>query len=137
MPRTRLGTVFYLILVFASGILVGIVSYRLYDAKTVAATTVAPRTMEQYRKQFLSEMRQKVGTNEAQTEQINQVLQDTKRKLDILHAEGKPLRDKLDRERIESIRALLTDPQRAAYDQWRAEKAKAAEQQRLKLAQQK
>ncbi|MDP9169125.1 MAG: hypothetical protein M3N54_00795 [Acidobacteriota bacterium] len=130
MPRSRLGTAVYLILVFASGILVGIVSYRLYDAKTVTATAAAPRTMEQYRKQFLNEMRQKVGTNEAQTAQITQVLDDTKHKLDLLHEQEKPLREKLDRERIENIRAILTDPQKTAYDQWRADRA--AEQLRKK-----
>lgn len=135
MPRSRIGTALYLFLVFASGILIGIVSYRLYDAKSVTAKATAPLTMEQYRKQFLSEMRTKVGATEAQTAAINQVLDDTKHKFDLVHAQEKPSHEKLDRERIENIRAILTEPQKIAYDQWRADRA--AEQQRKKQQSQK
>ncbi|MEP6715512.1 MAG: hypothetical protein ABJC09_08040 [Terriglobia bacterium] len=133
MPRSRFSAAVYVFLVFASGILVGIVSYRLYDAKSVTATAAAPRTMEQYRKQFLAEMRQKVGTNETQTAQINQVLDETKHRFDLLHAQEKPSHEKLDRERIENIRAILSDPQKIAYDKWRDDRA--AQQLRKKQQQ--
>jgi hypothetical protein len=43
MPRTRLSAAAYLILVFASGILVGIVSHRLYVTTTANASS--PKSM--------------------------------------------------------------------------------------------
>jgi peptidoglycan hydrolase CwlO-like protein len=130
MPRTRISAALYLILVFASGILVGVVSYRLYAATTVNAN-VAPRTMEQYRKQFFADMRQKVGASDAQISQINAVLDESKAKFDKLHADEKPLKEKIDQDRIEGIRAVLSDSQRTAYDNWRAERARIqAEQQK-------
>ena len=139
MPRTRFGAAIYLMLVFASGILVGAVSHRLYVTSTVNANNnIPPKTMEQYRKQFFGEMRQKVGANEEQISKINQILDDTKRKFDELHAQEKPLRDKIDQERVDEIRDVLTEPQKIAYDNWRAERLKAqAEEQRRKQAQKK
>ncbi len=137
MPRSRFSTAIYLMLVFASGILVGVVSYRLYAATTVTATANAPRTMEQYRKQFIAEMRQKVGTNDAQISQINQALDNAKHRLDALHTQEKPLRDKIEQERIEEIRAALDDKQKVVYDNWRAERARMHAAEELKKQQQK
>jgi hypothetical protein len=138
MPRSRFSAALYLILVFASGILVGVVSHRLYVTGTVNANNNPPKTMEQYRKQFFSEMRQKVHANDEQISKINQILDDAKRKLDDLHAQQKPLRDRIDQERVDNIRDVLTDQQRLDYDNWRAERARQqAEDLRKKQAQQK
>lgn len=127
MRRSRFSAALYLALVFASGILVGVVGNRLYMTNTVTANnTPAPRTMAQYRAQFLGEMKQKVGANDEQLAKINSIMDDTKRRFDELHSKEKPLRDQIDHDRIESIRALLDDKQRGAYDQWRADRAKAA-----------
>ncbi|HVW86356.1 MAG TPA: hypothetical protein VHB50_16830 [Bryobacteraceae bacterium] len=129
MPRTRLTAALYLVIVFASGILVGVVSNRLYMTSTVNATRL-PLTMDQYRKQFFAEMRQKVGVNDAQIAQINQVLDNAKRKFDDLHQQEKPIRDEIDQERIDGIRDALNDRQKIAYDNWRAERARIQAEQK-------
>ncbi len=138
MHRSRLSTALYLLLVFTSGILVGVVGYRLYVTTTVTAKEQpAPKTMEQYRKLLFSDLRQKVGVNDRQIAEINHVLDVNKQKFDELHAQEKPFREKLDQERIEGIRAVLTDSQKTAYDNWRAERARQhAEDQKKKLQQQ-
>jgi hypothetical protein len=125
MPRTRLSAALYLVLVFASGILVGVVSHRLYVTSSVSATAVpAPRTMDEVRRKYLSDMRAKVGVNEQQIASVNQILDDTKRKFDELHAQEKPTHDKVTQEQVEAISALLTPPQKIAYDSWREERAR-------------
>lgn len=124
MPKSRLSAVTYLFLVFASGILVGAVSTRLYTASAVSADATPPRTMAQYRKEFFAAMRQKVGATDAQIAQINGILDDAKGKLDELHKKEKPLRDQIDQERVDGIRAVLDDKQRVAFDNWRAERAR-------------
>jgi hypothetical protein len=114
------------VLVFASGILVGVVSHRLYvTTSTVSATAIvpAPRTMDEVRKKYLADMRAKVGVNEQQVASVNQILDDTKRKFDELHAQEKPMHDKVTQEQVEAISALLTPPQKVAYDKWREERA--------------
>jgi hypothetical protein len=139
MPRSRFSTALYLILVFVSGIMVGIVSHRLYVTSTVTANNAvpAPRTMEDMRKKYLAEMRAKVGINDVQQAAVNQILDETKRKFDELHHQERPLRDRIQQEQVESVRALLTDPQRAAYEQWREERARLQREEQQKRKQQK
>jgi predicted secreted Zn-dependent protease len=124
MPRTRIGIAFYLILVFASGILVGIVSFRLYAANTASANN-SPRSMTEFRKRYLDGMRTKVGVSEAQIVEITRELDETKHRFDALAAEEQPLHDKIQQEHIDAIKALLTDQQKVAYDNWRAERERA------------
>jgi len=125
MPRTRLSAALYLILVFASGILVGIVSHRLYMTTTARASAPAPRSMEEFKRRYFADMRQKVHATDAQITEVNRILDDTKRKFDALHAREKPLRDKIQQDQLAEIRALLDDQQRAAFDQWHDERLKS------------
>jgi len=137
MSRTRFTPAIYLALVFASGILVGVVSHRLYETSTVNANNLPaqPRTMDEVRKRYLSDMRAKVGVNDTQIAAVNTILDETKHKFDDLHRQEKPLRDKIQQEQIESIRAILTSDQSNAYDKWRADRAKASEEDRKKRQQ--
>jgi len=132
MPRNRLSVALYLIVVFASGILVGIVSHRLYVTSTVSATSPPPRTADEVRKKYLTEMRAKVGVDDQQIAAVNKILDDTKRKFDELHASEKPQRDRISQEQVESISAVLTPTQKTAYDAWRAERARLHAQQQKK-----
>jgi hypothetical protein len=135
MAKTRLSASIYLVLVFASGILVGIVSHRLYVTSTVAAnnTPAAPRTMEEMRKRYLTDLRAKVGLNDTQISSVNSILDETKRKFDDLHRQEKPLRDKIQQEQVESIRALMNDGQKTAYETWRTERARLQAEEKKKL----
>ncbi len=124
MPRTRISAAIYLILVFGSGILVGAVSHRLYMTKTASANN-SPQTMAEYRKRYLSEMRAKVKVNDAQVAAVTGLLDNAKGKFDALHAQDTALHAKIQQDLIDSIRAELTDTQKASYDAWRAEREKA------------
>jgi hypothetical protein len=134
MPRTRYSAALYLILVFASGILVGVVSHRLYVTATVRATVPQPlRTADDVRREYLSEMRAKVGVNDTQLASVNRILDETKRKFDDLKHKEKPLHDAIQQDQIDAISALLTPQQKTAYDNWRAERARLqAEAQKKK-----
>jgi hypothetical protein len=124
MPRTRTTIALYLILVFASGILVGIVSNRLYATNTASASN-ATQNVSEFRKRYLAGMREEVGASEAQIVEVTRILDDTRKKLDELDMAQKPLRDKIQQQHVDQIRNLLSDPQKVAYDQWRAERARA------------
>lgn len=130
MPRTRLSAILYLVLVFASGILVGVASNRLYAVKASVPSSVAPRTLAEFRTRYLSEMRQKVGVNDSQAAAVSKILDDTKKKFDDIRREERPQRDRIQQEQIDSIRALLTDAQKPAYEAWRAERQKAQQSQK-------
>jgi hypothetical protein len=123
MPRTRLTAILYLILVFASGVLVGVVSTHLYAVKA-SVPPPAPRTMAEFTRRYTDEMRQRVGVNDEQVAAVKKILIDAKKRYDDLRREQKPMRDHIQQEQVDAIRAVLTDTQRPAYDAWRAERAK-------------
>lgn len=123
-PRSRLTISLYVFLVFASGILVGIESHRLY-ATTSTARASNPQSMGEFRRRYLEGMRTQVGANAEQIVEINSILEDTKKKVDELSAAEKPLHDKIQQDHIDQIKALLTPDQRARYEAWRAARARA------------
>ena len=124
MPRSRVTVAFYLVLVFASGILVGIESHRLYATASTARAN-APQTMSEFRKRYLEGMRNQVGATAEQIVEINNILEDTKRKVEQLTAEEKPLHDKIQQEHIDQIKTLLTPEQRIRYENWRSARERA------------
>lgn len=127
MPRSRISIALYLVLVFASGIMVGLVSFRLYAANTASANS--PKSMSEFRKRYLDGMRTKVGVSEAQIVAITRTLDETKKKYDALAAQEQPLHDRIQQDHINEVNSLLTDQQRIAYDNWRAERERAKQQQ--------
>jgi len=124
MPRTRVSVALYLVLVFGSGMLVGVVSHRLYVTTTVSATATPPRNMGELRQKYLADMRAAVGVNDRQLESVNRILDDSKRKFDELNASEKVLHDKIHQEMIDEVSALLTPQQKIAYEKWREERAR-------------
>jgi uncharacterized protein YdiU (UPF0061 family) len=130
MPKTRLSAVLYLVVVFASGILVGVASNRLYTVKASVPTGAAPKTMAEFRSRYMTEMRKRVGVDAQQEAAVAKILDDTKKKFDDIRREERPLRDRIQQEQIDEIRAVLTDAQRPAYDAWRADRQR--EQQKVK-----
>lgn len=131
MPRSRLTIALYLVLVFASGILVGVVSHRLYATTSIASANNSPQTVNEFRRRYLEGMKKEVGASPAQLVEIGKILEDTKKKVDELAAAERPLHDKIQQEHIDQIKELLSPQQRIAYENWRAarERAKRLAQQ--------
>ncbi|HEY4084365.1 MAG TPA: hypothetical protein VGM43_00440 [Bryobacteraceae bacterium] len=124
MPRTRLSAVLYLILVFASGVLVGVASTRLYAVKASVPAPAAPRTMAEFTRSYTDEMRQRIGVNDGQVVAVEKILSDSKKKYDDLRREQRPMRDRIQQDQVDAIRAVLTDAQKPAYEAWRVERLK-------------
>jgi uncharacterized protein YnzC (UPF0291/DUF896 family) len=125
LSRSRVTIALYLILVFASGILVGIESHRLYATTSTARANTSPQSMSEFRKRYLEGMRTQVGATGEQIVEINNILEDTKKKVEELTAAEKPLHDKIQQEHIDQIKSLLSPEQRARYENWRAERERA------------
>src|SRR5665213_3024516 len=106
MPRTRLSAILYLVLVFASGILVGVASTRLYAVKASVPTVPAPRNMTEFTNRYLDEVKKKVGVDDAQVAAVTKILGDTKKKFDDLRRDERPVRDRIQQEQIDGIRAV-------------------------------
>jgi len=126
LSRSRLTIAFYLVLVFASGILVGVESHRLYaTTSTARAKEDAPQNMSEFRRRYLDGMKTQVGVSDTQLTRINNILDDTKNKVNELAALEQPMRDRIQQEHIDQIKDLLTPQQKIAYDNWRAARERA------------
>jgi hypothetical protein len=136
MIRSRFRTFLYLAVVFASGVLFGAMSHRLYDTNTVNANSTPPPRMDDVRRNYLSEMKRRVGVDDAQIAAINQILDQTKRRFDEFHRQEKPALDKIHQDQVDAVRAILNDQQKIAYENWRAERARRHAEQAKKQSQQ-
>jgi hypothetical protein len=131
LPRSRITIALYLVLVFASGILVGVESHRLYATTSIARAN-NPQNMSEFRRRYLDGMKTQVGVNDTQLAQINNILDDTKKKVDELAALEKPLHDRITQEHVDQIKDLLSPQQKTAYDNWRAARERAKRESELK-----
>jgi uncharacterized protein YnzC (UPF0291/DUF896 family) len=125
LPRSRITIALYLVLVFASGILVGVESHRLYATTSTARANSSPQNMGEFRRRYLAGMKTQVGVTDSQLAEINNILEDTKKKVDELTALEKPLHDRIQQDHIDQIKDLLNPQQKIAYDNWRAARERA------------
>jgi hypothetical protein len=132
LSRSRATIALYLVLVFASGILVGVESHRLYATTSTARANNSPQNMSEFRRRYLDGMKTQVGVSDAQLTQINNILEDTRNKVNELAALEKPLHDRIQQEHIDQIKDLLTPQQKIAYDNWRVARERAKREAEMK-----
>jgi hypothetical protein len=68
--------------------------------------------------------------------EVNRILDETKHKFDDLHAQEKPVRDRIQQEQVDAVHAILSEEQRPVYDTWRRERARLHAEQAKKQAEQ-
>jgi hypothetical protein len=123
MPKNKLSAMASLLLVFLSGILVGVVGHRLYMVNTVAT---APRPgrpdPEEIRKRIVAEMRDRVKLDDRQTVQLNQIYDQTRQKFDEVHKKGSQESRAIWEQQKEEIKAILRPDQVPLYEQYQKER---------------
>jgi len=105
--------------VFCSGIVVGVVGYRVYNY-----TTSKRLSPEEFRKQLVAEMTREVHLDDRQVALLKQIYEDTRAAFDEaraqentkLRAEGQAIHD----QQIEKIKKMLRPEQIPLYDALRA-----------------
>jgi hypothetical protein len=146
MNKAKLSALLSLILVFASGGVLGAFAYRLYSAPAVQVTGGsggAPPTRpspEEVRRRVVSDLTSKVKLDAEQTKQLNAIMDQTHGEFEALREKGKPDWDALNQKRdalmerqrpeqeairtrqTERINAILREDQRPLYAAWRAER---------------
>jgi hypothetical protein len=139
MPKAKLTAALYLLIVFSSGIMVGVVAHRLYMVKTVLSTEPPPRRPgpAEWRKQFIDAMKSKVKVDDQQLMQLQQILDQMDDEYKQLHA-GRKAEDTKRRTEdqavqnnmVDKINAMLRDDQKPLYQQLRAEREAERERER-------
>jgi hypothetical protein len=126
MNRTQSSLALALVLVFASGIAVGGFGYHLYTAKTVTATS-GP-SPDKFRKDFVADMKVKLGMTDDQVGKMNAVLDQTRLQYKEVRDRMKPDMNRIKSEQIEKINSFLSPEQQKSYQQLRAERDEKAKQ---------
>ena len=72
--------------------------------RSTARANNSPQNMSEFRKRYLDGMRTKVGVSEAQIAEISASSKTRRRKSTTLHAQEKPLHDKIQQEHIDQIK---------------------------------
>jgi len=121
MRRANVATLVYLLVVFASGAVVGGFATRLYMARTVTATN-APRNHAELRKQYIQDMRSRLHLTEAQVAELQQIMDATGKQM---HETRKNIED----EHVRKVVAMLDGGQKAEYARMREERDKHRQEQ--------
>jgi len=131
MPKSKLSTFVSLLLVFFSGSVLGAFAYRLYTVNPVV--TAGKKGPEEFVRQRLAEMRDRVKVDDQQLDQIQRVYNETRQEYDRVHEEMNQKGKEINQRQVEKIKAILKPDQISVYDQIRAEH----EQKRREREQQK
>jgi hypothetical protein len=146
MNKAKLSALLSLILVFASGGVLGAFAYRLYSAPTVTPGSNPPGgppprlSPEEVRRKVVADLTSKVKLDAEQSKQLNAIMDQTHTEFEALREKSKPDWDALNQKRdalmerqrpaqeairnrqSERITAMLRDDQRPLYAAWRAER---------------
>jgi len=114
MRRSNLAMLLYLLLVFASGIVVGGFANRLYMMRSVNAAS-APKGRADFRDKYIKEMRTRLKLSEPQVAELQQILEATDHSLRDMHKS-------IDAEHAQKVTAMLNDSQRVEYAKIREER---------------
>jgi hypothetical protein len=129
MRRSNLYVALYLFLVFLSGVLVGGIAYRLYSTQAVSASRFNPRGADEYRRQYLEEMRSRLKLRDDQVQQLNAILDATRDEYRAVHQKFAPAMKAVQDDQVKRVLSILDDTQRTEYQKMRAERAKRRPQQ--------
>lgn len=129
MKSWKLPIALYLSLVFLSGAVVGALGYRIYNPPL--ARSVGPRRgTEQFRRQYLDEMRTRLNLNADQMQKLQVILDHTDQRFNDARAEHNQMIRELREDHMASVRAILNADQLPKYDQLREEREQRAKQEK-------
>jgi hypothetical protein len=124
MKRWTLPIALYLFVVFVSGSVLGALGYRLYNPPTAkSGAGAAPKlSPEEWRRQNMEEMRQKLNLTPDQFQKLNGVYDETHSRFEAAHNTHNQVVKEIREEHVSKIRALLTPDQLPKYEQLRVER---------------
>lgn len=128
MSKSKFSAFLTLLLVFASGAVLGAVANRLYMVNTVMSGTPKRPSPEEFRRHQVDEMRERVKVDDAQIASFNQILDQTKAAFDQTHKQYNAANRAIWDEQRNKVRAILRPDQVVLYDKLMAEHDAARKQ---------
>lgn len=133
MKRSAASLALSLILVFASGVVVGALGYKSLGPSEQKKDN-PPRTPEEFRKAYLAEMKARLKLSEEQVQKLNTILDETREKYRQLREKQRPEMKAIQEGQTSEINSMLSAGQQQEYAKMRREREekKKAEKERGK-----
>jgi hypothetical protein len=125
MRKSSFSAWVYLLMVFAAGSALGVVSDRLYTAKSVIAKS-KPSASE-FRRRYIEDLRTRLSLDGKQVTGLSEILDNTDKRMQDLHERYRPEMTSIHQDQVEKVHGILTETQRAAYDKIRKERQRQRE----------
>jgi hypothetical protein len=122
MRRQQLTASIFGLIIFAMGIMVGVLSQRFYNANGVNAS-------EDWRARYVKEMHTRLKLSPVQLDKLNDILDDTRMQVRAAREKTKPEIQAIKQLQIEQIKAMLKPQQYSEYDKMVAEQERRAKDQ--------
>jgi len=131
MKRSNLLIATYLVLIFTCGVVVGAFASRLYSPTPVMSKQPSRLTPEEWRRQYVNEMQNRLHLTPDQLIKLNEILDDTGTKVHAERQRHSQEMKAIHEEQVSRNRQMLTADQIPEYDKLRQEheRAHAAQQQ--------
>jgi hypothetical protein len=124
MKRNQWTAALLSLLLFLSGVAVGVLAHRYY-----AATVVSAKTAADFRERYVSEMQSRLKLTQTQVDQLETILDETKAQYKAVRDQYHPAMLKIRSEQISRVKAILTPQQVPVYEQLVAERERRASEQ--------
>jgi hypothetical protein len=127
MNLSKTAVALYVLLVFASGVLVGGLGYRLYTVSPVSAS--GARNSDEYRRKYLDEMRSRLHITAEQESQLTAILDETRARYREAQDRMKPEMQQIRKEQTDKVIAILSPAQQQEYARMREERDRRRREQ--------
>ncbi len=122
MRRSGFAAALYVLLIFSSGVLVGMFGYRVYLGNSVSAS--GRGNPEEYRRRYIADMRARLRLDSVQVTRLGTILDSIRDEYRGFREKHKPELQAIQDSQVRQINAILTNQQRAEYDRMREEREK-------------
>jgi len=134
MKLSRLAIATYVVLVFASGTLLGVFGQRLYTESVVSAKSGRGTSPDEWRRRYTAEMQSRLKLSPDQVGQLNGILDETRARTREVHERTIPELQTIRKEQQDKIRAMLKPDQQQEYDKMRQEREDREKQNRTRAS---
>ncbi len=124
MKRNQRTAILFAILLFVCGVAVGVLAQRYFSA-----TVVSAKSAEDFRHQYISEMRDKLHLTASQTSKLEVILDETKARAKALRDQYHPQMVQIKDEQEARVKSILTPAQVPVYDRLVAERERRYKEQ--------
>ena len=117
MRRSSLNVAVSMLAVFVSGAVVGVFGHRLYTVRSVYSAVEKPaRSPEDWRRNYIQELRTRLTLDEAQVSRLNEILDQTRDRFQALRDKGRPEAEQIRQDQRNNVRAMLNPSQQPEYE---------------------